>query len=193
MNPSDAEDATQSFFVSILAKGTLSAACAEKGRLRTFLLTAFQRWLIDFDAHRHALKRGGGQQIVSLDQAWAEDEISCEPADPRSPEDEFNRRWALTVLDAAIADVEKIWSEQGKSAQFEAMRPFLGFTAAGEDSYPAVAEVLELSEGALRVAVHRLRKEFRDALFAAIGETLEEPSEENLRNEVRALLDALAA
>lgn len=187
----DAEDATQDFFARILEKETLANADPERGRLRTFLLTAFQRYLINFDAHRFAQKRGGRIAAISLDDA--ESSYHREPADENTPEKLFHRSWALSVLGATLDALATEWSAEEKAATFEALRPFLGFDQEESGpSYATVADRLGISAGAIRVAVHRMRKRYREILFAQIAETLDEPTPKAIEEEIHALFAALS-
>src|SRR5258705_9447698 len=124
-SPADAEDLTQSFFAELLASRLFDLAEPEKGRLRTFLLTAFQRCLTDQHRREHAQKRGGGHQIISLDLSDAEDRFRLEPADNETPETAFETRWAIALLDSAMSLLEREYSAAEKQAHFEVLRPFL--------------------------------------------------------------------
>ena len=187
----DAEDATQDFFARLIEKETLARADPERGRLRTFLLTAFQRYLINFDAHRFAQKRGGRLGTLSLDDA--ESSYHREPADANTPEKIFHRSWALSVLGATLDALAAEWSAGEKAATFETLRPFLGFEQEESGaSYESAAARLGQSAGAIRVAVHRLRKRYREILFAQIGETLDEPTPKAVEDEIHALFAALS-
>ena len=192
LGPEDAEDATQSFFALILEKETLAHADPQRGKLRTYLLTAFTRHLINLAAHRSAEKRGGGCAPISLEAAAEEGRADLEPSDEHTPERLFHRQWALTVLAKTLAALEAQWTADGRAGEFVALRPFLDFS--GEESgpsYHAVAAQLGGTVGAARVAVHRLRKRYREALFAEIGGTLDDPSPEAIKEEIQALFAAL--
>jgi DNA-directed RNA polymerase specialized sigma24 family protein len=190
LNPADAEDATQSFFARILQAEMFATADPAKGRLRSFLLTAFQRFLIDFDKHRFALKRGGGAGPLSLET----DESGNEPIDDgRTPEKLFEQQWALTVLSNTLAALEREWAGQGRSEAFAIFRQFLSFD--GEETpepYQTVATRLGITPGAARLGVFRLRKRYRELLFAQISDTLSEPSSSTVAEEIRALYAALS-
>ena len=187
----DAEDATQDFFARIIEKETLASADPERGRLRTFLLTAFQRYLINFDAHRFAQKRGGRLGTLSLDDA--ESSYHREPMDANTPEKLFHRSWALSVLGTVLDALAAEWSADDKGEIFDALRPFLGFDQEESGtSYATIAARLGLSAGAIRVAVHRLRKRYREILLAQIAETLDEPTPKAVEDEIHALFAALS-
>lgn len=187
----DAEDATQAFFARILESEMLARADPEKGLLRTYLLTAFQRFLIDFDEHRFAQKRGGRLGPISLEAA--EDSYQQEPADLHTPEGYYQQRWALTVLANTLSALEAEWTTEGRAEDFAAFRAFLTFGQGDSpESYRAIAARLAVTPGAARVAVHRLRKRYRELLFAQIADTLSEPSPAAIREEIQALFAALS-
>ena len=192
LGPEDAEDATQSFFALILEKHTLAQADPQRGKLRTYLLTAFTRHLINLDAHRSAEKRGGGRAPISLEAAAEEGRADLEPSDAHTPERFFHRQWALTVLAKTLAVLEAQWAADGHANEFIALRPFLDFAEEESGpSYATVAAQLGSTTGAARVAVHRLRKRYRETLFAEIAETLDDPSPEAIKEEIQALFAAL--
>jgi RNA polymerase sigma-70 factor (ECF subfamily) len=187
----DAEDATQGFFVRVLEMEMFAGADPAKGRLRSYLLTAFQRYLIDFDKHRFAQKRGGPGGTISLDSA--EERYRLEPIDNETPEKLFQQKWALAVLAHALADLEREWTNAGKTEAFAAFRQFLSF---GQDespqSYQSVAETLGMTPGAARLGVHRLRKRYREVLYSHIADTLSEPTPSAIQVELRALFAAVS-
>jgi len=188
---SDAEDATQVFFARILESEMLAGADPEKGRLRTYLLTAFQRFLISFDEHRFAQKRGGRPGPLSLEAA--EDSYQQEPADLHTPEKIFQQRWALAVLANTLATLEAEWNAEGRTDAFAVFRPFLTFgQEESPESYRTIGARLGVTAGAARVAVHRLRKRYRELLFAQIADTLSDPSPAAIKEEIQALFAALS-
>ncbi len=190
LNPPDAEDATQGFFARILQRETLADADPERGRLRTFLLTAFQRYLVNFDEHRFAQKRGGAAHPISLDDA--EQRFGAEPADGNSPEKIFEHQWALAVLDRTLAALAAECESRGQGTAFEIFRPLLSDALdESSDSYATISARLAMTPGAARVAVHRMRKRYRDILFSQIAETLDDPSPVAVRQEIQALFAAL--
>jgi RNA polymerase sigma factor (sigma-70 family) len=187
----DAEDATQGFFVRVLEMEMFAEADPAKGRLRSYLLTAFQRYLIDFDKYRFALKRGGQTGTISLEAA--EERYRLEPIDDETPEKLFQQKWALELLANALAELEREWMDEGKGEVFAAFRQFLSF---GQDespqSYQSVAERLGMTPGAARLGVHRLRKHYRKVLYSHIADTLSEPSPSAIQEELRALFAAVS-
>lgn len=186
--PEEAEDLVQGFFAALLEKGYLAQADRERGRFRTFLLAAFRHHVSHQREHDRAQKRGGAVRTLALDMTSGERLYLAEPADERTPERLFERRWALLVLERALEDLRASYGGRGQSEVFEALHPHL----AGGPARP-LAEVgasLGLSEGATKVAVHRLRGRYRDVLRAAIAETVESP--DLVDDEIRRLLEALA-
>jgi DNA-directed RNA polymerase specialized sigma24 family protein len=187
----DAEDATQGFFVRVLEMEMFTAADPAKGRLRSYLLTAFQRYLIDFDKHRFALKRGGPAGAISLDAA--EERYRLEPVDDHTPEKLFQQKWALALLASALADLEQEWADAGKAEAFSVFRQFLSFAQdESPQSYQSVAGRLDMTPGAARLGVHRLRKRYREVLYSHIADTLSEPTPSAIQKELRALFSAVS-
>jgi RNA polymerase sigma-70 factor (ECF subfamily) len=191
LSAADAEDATQSFFAEFLRRERFAIADPQRGRLRSFLCTAFANHLRDWQRRAAAQVRGGGQAHISIDAMRDDDTPPLDPADPRDPAREFDHAWALATMDAAVARLEAALAARGKGGTLEPYRGFLGIDAGGGEDYAATARALRLSEGSVRVNVCRLRKQFRDALFAIIADTLDAPTEEAIRAEVRALIEAL--
>lgn len=190
LDATEAEDATQSFFAEFLRRERFAIADPQRGRLRSFLCTAFANHLRDWQRRATTQARGGGQTHVAI-HLGDDDTPPLDPTDPRHPQREFDRAWALATMDAAIARLEAALAARGKGGTLEPYRGFLGLEAGGGEDYAATARALGLSEGAVRVNVCRLRKDFREALFAVIADTLDEPTEEAIRAEVRALIEAL--
>ena len=186
--PENASDLTQDFFATLLEKEYLEDADRQRGRFRTFLLTAVSRFAAKAHERDQAQKRGGGRQRISLDIAEGESRYQHEPADNWTPEKIFARRWALTILDAALARLRKDHQESGRTALFEALKVYL----TGDSGAPPLAEVarrLSMTEGAVKVAVHRLRERYRQALREEIGQTVAEPAD--VEDELKALSAAL--
>ncbi|MBE7496593.1 MAG: sigma-70 family RNA polymerase sigma factor [Verrucomicrobiaceae bacterium] len=165
----DAEDLVQGFFVQVLQKQLFAAADPELGRLRTFMLTAFRRHVNDEQRRESRQKRGAGR-VVSFDAAEAEAWYEAERIEDESADHMFDRQWALTVLDRALASVEEQAAARGKSAEFTALRPFLTGEATAAD-YERAAQALGMTANAVKVAVHRLRGRFRDCLRAEVAGT----------------------
>jgi len=185
----DAEDLVQSFFAVCLAKNYLSAAEQAKGRFRSFLLIALKRFLANEWDKARTLKRGGGQASISLDSLAAEQRYALEPADQFSADKLFERRWALTLLDQVVNRLRDEQAEAGKLEQFEQLKECI--TAAGRGTpYAESATRLGMSEGAVKVAVHRLRQRYRELLEEEIANTVASPEE--IEEERRHLLAALS-
>ncbi len=184
----DARDLTQGFFATLLEKGYLADADPDRGRFRSFLLTAISRFASKEHDKATAQKRGGGRAAVSFDFTDGERRYRNEPADNWTPERIFERRWALTLLDRTLARLREEHQAIGKLAQFEELKSFL----TGESGAPplrTVAEQLGITEGAAKVAVHRLRQKYRELLRAEIAQTL--TAQEDIDDELSVLLAAL--
>ena len=184
----DARDLAQEFFATLLEKGYLADADPERGRFRAFLLTAVSRFVSKQHERAAALKRGGGRRNLPLDFDLGETRYQREPSHEWTAERIFARRWALTLLDRTIAALRKEHEEAGKVPLFDALKVFL----TGETGAPplrSVAEQLGMSEGAVKVAVHRLRQKYRDALRAEIAQTV--TVQEDVDDELRLLVAAL--
>ena len=184
----DAEDLVQSFFAVCLEKNYLGAVEQGRGRFRSFLLIALKRFLANEWDKQRAQKRGGAQIPVALDSLTAEERYALEPAEQLSADKLFDRRWALTLLERVVQRLEAEQNAAGKGEQFEALKECI--TAVGRGTpYAELAQQLSTSEGAVKVAVHRLRKRFRDLVRAEIAQTLRDPAmvEEELRHLIAAL------
>lgn len=187
----NAEDLTQAFFARLLEKNFLNAAEPERGRFRSFLLVALKRFLANEWDRVRAQKRGGGQTHVPLDTELAERKFQAEiTAGEISPDRLYDRRWALTLLEQTMARLRAEFEHAGKIGEFERLKSFLTADKR-EIPCPAVAVELGMSESALRVAVHRLRKRYRELFREEIGHTLAEG--EDIDTELRYLLAVLSA
>ena len=167
----DARDLTQAFFARVLEKNYFKDARQERGRFRAFLLTAVRHFLANEYDRATAQKRGGAQPHFPLEFDDGERRYVNEPADALTPEALYERRWALATLDAALARLRERYSGDARRRLFDHLRPFL--TGDEPPSYATLAAGLEMTEGALRVAVHRLRQHFAASLRGVIGETVE--------------------
>ena len=175
-SPADAEDLTQEFFARFLAKDYLQAADREKGRFRTFVRVALKRFLANEWERARRLKRGGGLPQVSLDTACAEQRYQAESSVTLSPERLYEQRWARTLLDQALSELRSVYAEAGKEFEFEQLKGAL--TAERESiDYHQLSETLKMNEGAVRVAVHRLRKQFRQVFRSVVAQTVAIPQE----------------
>ena len=181
--PHDAQDLTQGFFARLLQKDYLQAAAREKGKFRTFLLTAFKRFVANEWDREHAQKRGGFTPVVSIDQELAESRFAAEPAHGEQPDVLFDRQWALTLLDETMRQLQSEYVASGRAKLFEYLQSCL----AREESalpYTQLAARLNLTEGAVKMAIHRLRARYREILRAETAQTVSSPDEveEELRH-----------
>lgn len=189
-DPSDAQDLTQSFFVRLIEKQDLAGVDRAKGRFRSFLLAAMKNFLANEWDKRKAQKRGGGaRNFTSLDAKSAETRYHLEPADTMTADRVFERNWALTLLDLVLQRVSEDCEAEGKGALFAALKPLLTGDAAVQ-SHAEIGRALGMSEGAVKVAAHRLRQRYRDTLRAEIAATVNRPEE--VDEELRQLLAALS-
>jgi RNA polymerase sigma factor (sigma-70 family) len=169
--PHDAEDLTQTFFAQLLEKRGLERVDPELGRFRTFLLASLKNFLAnDWDKAR-ARKRGEGKSIVSLDQASAESRYQLEPSHDLTPDRQFERQWALTLLDQVLDALREEYEAEGKSELFDELKVVI---IGQPGRYAELAVRLRRSEGAIKVAVHRLRRRYRELMRARIAATVGE-------------------
>jgi len=168
----------------VLAGGRIEGADPARGRFRSYLLGALRHFESDLRERARRLKRGGGVPTAS----FSEDGID-EPATPGLDPGRFDREWAFTLLERALTTVESDLRSAGKSAHFERLKPALV-----GDALPSPADLareLELTEGALKVAIHRLRRRFREAVRAEISQTLADG--DDVQEELRYLIEVLAS
>lgn len=185
----DAQDLTQEFFARLLERQWLARADESKGRFRTFLLTALERFLANEWDKARALKRGGGRQFVPVQLDTAETRYGVEPADQRTPEQAFEYRWAVTLLEEVLKGLEAEFRREGEAELFAALRPCLVGDRASQP-YADLAAKLGMSESAVKVAVHRLRQRYRARLRAEVANTVLAPAE--VDEEMRHLFNVLA-
>jgi RNA polymerase sigma factor (sigma-70 family) len=186
----EAADIVQGFFVSLLERRDFTRVNRERGRFRAFLLASLKHFLAKDFARRNTLKRGGGANLAPLLLEGAEDRYRREPPDPMTPETLYERRWAMTVIDQVLADLRAQWRQQNREHLFDELREcLLGMPPAG--GYAEAAARLRMSEGAVKTAVHRLRRRFQVELRRLVSETLSEP--EDADDEIRDLIRALNA
>jgi len=178
----DAQDLTQGFFSHILSRRFLGRASREKGKFRSFILGSLKYFLADELARLQAQKRGGGQTMVFLDAHSAEERYRLEPVELMDAEKLFERRWAVTLLDRVLERLEKEFIEAGKSRLFERLREFLLGDRASA-TYQETANALGTTEGAVKVAVHRMRQRYRELFQDEIAQTVADPAE--IEGEVR--------
>ena len=186
-SPHDAQDLTQGFFARLLQKDYLEAAAREKGKFRTFLLVALKRFTANEWDREHAQKRGGFAAVVSIDQELAESRFAAEPSHNVQPDVLFDRQWAMTLLDQALSRLQEEYVASGRAKLFEYLQSCL----AREESalpYAEIAARLNLTEPAVKMAVHRLRARYRETLRAEIAHTVSSPEE--VEDEIRQLFSS---
>jgi RNA polymerase sigma factor (sigma-70 family) len=187
-NPHDAQDLTQEFFARLLEKKSFATVDPARGRFRSFLLGALKNFLANEWDKARAQKRGGGQTLIPIDVQNAETSFAIEPADNVTAEMIFERRWALTLLDKVMQQLRDEYVRDGKAVLFEELKSTL--TGASRSApYAEIAARLGTSEGAVKVAVHRLRQRYRELLRAEIAHTVATPAE--VEDEIRNLFAAL--
>ncbi len=186
----EASDLTQEFFARLMEKQYLHHANVERGRFRSFLLAAVNHFLANERDRVRAQKRGGGRPPLPLEMETAEGLYLREPGDARTPERVFERRWALTMLDRVLATLRQEYDASGRAALFDRLKDLLA-SGRTEEPYARVAAALGTSEGAVKVAVHRLRRRFGDLLRKEIAQTV--PSADQVDDEIRYLFRVLGA
>ena len=184
----DAEDLTQAFFARLLEKNYLAGISSDKGKFRAFLLMAVKRFLANEWDRAHRQKRGGGVIPLSLDWQDADQRYQINPVDTLSPDKLYDRAWAVTVLEQVITRLRDESAAEGKARLYEQLKAFL-MVGKSDITYAQAAATLELTEGAVRVAVHRLRQRYRELLRQEIAQTLSDPAQ--VDEEMRALFSAL--
>lgn len=184
----DASDLTQSFFARVLGQNSLFGLAPGETRFRSFLLVALKNFLINEWQSANRLKRGGGRQIISLDET-ADELYRAEPADHASPDKLFEKRWALSVVELVLNRLQNEFMAAEKPELFLALKPALSGDKL-EKPYAEVAADFGLTEGAIKVAVHRMRKRFGELLRAEVAETVRD--ERLVEDEVRYLISALS-
>jgi len=186
--PHDAQDLTQEFFAKLLEKGWLDGVAREKGKFRSFLLASMKHFLSNERDRARAQKRGGGRSPISLDTHSAESRYAMEPVDIATPEKIFDRRWALTLLEQVLARLRAEMASRGNAALFDELKASL----CGQPSpYGQIAAKLDMSEGAVKVAAHRLRQRYRELIREEVAQTV--GSEGDVDDELRELMSALSS
>lgn len=187
--PSEAEDFAQDFFAYLLDRGVLAKADPERGRFRAFLRTVCARHLAADRDRANAQKRGGGRPALPIDMLDGENRYAREPAHELTPERIFDRTWAVTLLARVYDELRREYDDAGRAATFEELRKIL--TGGDEpSSYGAIASRLGTTQGAVRVAIHRLRRRYGVLLRQEIAATVDSPGQ--IDDEIRALFAALA-
>jgi RNA polymerase sigma factor (sigma-70 family) len=183
--PEAAQDLTQEFFARLLAHNYLQRADPRRGRFRTFLLSVFVHFLANEYHRERAQKRGGPRLLDSWDAREAEERCRLEPGDSLPPERVYDRQWAWTLLERVLGQLGADYAQAGKQRLFAALQPLLTSDAPVED-YRELGRQLDLSEAAVKVSVHRLRRRFGELLRAEVARTVAEPTE--VESELRYLL-----
>ncbi len=185
----DAEDLTQEFFTRLLERDDLRGLRSNKGKFRAFLLAALKHFLANEWDRAHRQKRGGKATVLSLDWQDADARYQIEPVDHLSADKLYDRMWAVTLLEQVVTRLRNESAAEGRSRLFEQLKPFL-MLGKSAIPYAQAAAALALSEGAVRVAVHRLRRRYRELLHEEIGQTLSNAAQ--VREETQALFSAFA-
>jgi RNA polymerase sigma factor (sigma-70 family) len=185
-SPEDAQDMTQEFFARFLTRGYFALADRERGRFRTFLLTCLKRFMTEEWRKANRQKRGGGEIVVPFDTEDAETRYSTGPREELSPDRLFDRRWAEALLERVLKRLRQDYDSTGRAEVYQQLQQFLWGRGA-EISYAEMGERLGLNEGAVKVAVHRLRQRFRDLLREEVANTVEKGDQ--VDEEMRHLMD----
>ena len=189
--PDEAQDLTQAFFARLLEKHYLDDYVRDRGRFRSFLLTALKHFLSNERDHARAQKRGGGLTAESLEALIqsGETRFSLEPSCSSTPERIYEKQWAMTLLDHVLTRLRNEFAQAGKAEQFERVKSLL----TGNDDhipYSLLASELDTTEGALKVAIHRMRSRFREVLRDEISQTVAQPDQ--IGEEIRYLMSVIA-
>ena len=188
--PHDAQDLTQGFFCRLLEKQWLDAADRDKGKLRSFLITALKHYMANEWRRAATQRRGSAQENIPLDTSYAEDRFAVTPPPGLTDDAAFDREWALLLLERTVERLRAGFAAANRAADFDALKDCL-MAERGTLDYDAIAARLGATAGAARVAVHRLRKQFREVFRAEVAQTLAENGD--VEQEMRHLAAALAA
>jgi DNA-directed RNA polymerase specialized sigma24 family protein len=188
-SPHDAQDLTQEFFATLLRRGSFASARQEKGRFRSYLLGALKYFLADEHDRARAQRRGGDAEVLSFDALdEGERRLVDEPATDVTPEKIFDSRWAITLLDRALARLQSEYSNGGRTELFEILKVYLSADSS-EAGYAEPAARLKMTTSAVAVAVHRMRQRLRECVRAEVAETVANPAD--VEDELRQLFGAL--
>lgn len=186
-NADRAQDLTQELFARLIEKHNFAAADRSRGRFRNYLLGAVRHFLANEFDRATAAKRGGGQSVLALDFPDAERMYGVEPVDERTAEQIFERRWALMLLARTLTEVRDVYAKAGNEELFDRLS---GSLTGESEGYSTVADDLDMTEAAVKVAAHRLRRRYRDRLRAIIADTVETPAD--VDDEIRALFAVIS-
>jgi len=188
-NSHDAQDVTQAFFARLLERDYLGQADRERGRFRSFLLASFKHFLAEQRRDARAQKRGGGKPILSLDFRGAESRYGFEPADNLTPEGAYERQWAMAVLNQALGRLEMEFERAGKGPLFARLKDCLT-NPSSSMTFAETGAVLNMAEGTVKVAAHRLRRRYRELLKEEVARTIGDCGD--IDDELRELFRVLA-
>lgn len=185
----DAQDSAQAFFLELIGSNLLTRATEERGRFRSYLLGAVKNFLANEHRRQQTQKRGGGETIISVDALEAEERFALEPKDVMTPERQFERSWAFKLLEGVMKRLEEDYREAGRETLFEKLQPYLAGKAqlAG---YGELGRELQMSEGTVAVAIHRMRKRYGELLRGEIAHTVGTPEE--VEGEIAYLLEVVS-
>jgi len=189
-DPHTAQDLVQGLFTDLLQREDFQGLDPGSGRFRSFLMACCSHYLSKFQGYEQSQKRGGGRTFILIDANDAESRFGVEPTHEQTAERLFERRWALTLLDRVLANLDAEMARADKHALYEKLRPSL-LGHEGAPSYRAIADALNLTEGAVKMAASRLRGRYRSILREEIGRTVADPAE--IDDEIRELLGSLSA
>jgi DNA-directed RNA polymerase specialized sigma24 family protein len=184
-----AQDLTQQFFARLLEKKYLRLADPDRGKFRAFLLKSLQHFLVNEWEKTRTEKRGGGQSFIPLDADTAENRYAVEPDQGLALDEVYEKRWAVTLIEAVLARLRGDYAADGRGEVFEALKGCI-WGDKGAPTYQAAAAQLGLAEGAVKVAVHRLRGRYRELLRAEVANTVADPNE--VDRELRHLMAVLS-
>jgi RNA polymerase sigma-70 factor (ECF subfamily) len=187
-SPEDAQDLTQDFFARLLVKNYLAKADPDRGKFRTFLLRSLKNFLVNEWKRAGRLKRGGGLEFLSIGTNAAEERYAAEAPDEFNPDAEYETRWAVSLIEQVLAALRQEFDAADKGRLFEGLKGFI-WGDQSTASYAEIAAPLNLSEGSVKVAVHRLRQRFRELLRAEVAHTVARP--EDIDGELRHLISVL--
>jgi RNA polymerase sigma factor (sigma-70 family) len=191
-SPEDAKDLTQGFFLHVVEHRALTGVDRLKGKFRSFLLASFQNHLSDAGDRARRLKRGGDKEFVRLDAEDAEERYRLEPVEFLTPEKIFDARWAMTVLEEALKQLRQEYATAAKTSTFEALKTYLDpNNSKAAPSYDEVANRLQITTGAVKTLIHRLRRRYTALLREEVARTVSDPAE--IDEEIHALCEALIA
>jgi RNA polymerase sigma-70 factor (ECF subfamily) len=184
-SPEDAQDLTQDFFSRLLEKNYLAKADPDRGKFRTFLLQSLKNFLVSEWRTASRVKRGGGVEFLAIDATIAEDRYAAEPANESNPDAAYEERWAVTLIERVLAALRQEYDDAHKTRLFDELKGFI-WGDKSTASYAEIAGHMNLTEGTVKVTVHRLRQSFRERLRAEVADTVSRP--EDVDSELRHLI-----